>query len=138
MIEYQGTHNNMPYKVTFNEQMGFRCGYVGIPKYMSLYKVPYDHIPILLYNCHGGLTYSGFFDVVDDEFWYLGYDCGHYCDGIDLASVRKYCGDNDAETMKNSELYKLKKDKHAYTLDECLEMCFDMIDQIVNYELSII
>lgn len=36
--------------------MGYRCGYVGLPKENRYYKKKYDDIPV---DCHCGLSYSG-------------------------------------------------------------------------------
>lgn len=62
--------------------MGYRCGYVGLPKENRYYKKKYDDIPV---DCHCGLTYSEgrLFGQSDKDTWWIGFDCGHCFDGID-------------------------------------------------------
>jgi hypothetical protein len=45
--------------------MGYRCGYVGVPKG-----------PSAPFSCFG-----------DDGLWWIGFDCGHICDGVDPSII---------------------------------------------------
>lgn len=76
-FEYKG----FPCVVLFMP-MGYRCGYVGLPKENRYYKKKYDDIPV---DCHCGLTYSEnhLFGQDDKDIWWIGFDCGHCFDGID-------------------------------------------------------
>lgn len=81
--EYKG----MIYLIKHNG-IGYRCGYVIIPKDHVLYEKSYDDLydvetfefaefyPI---EAHGGLTFS---DFICEE-WALGFDCAHYGDAVD-------------------------------------------------------
>lgn len=82
-FEYKG----FPCVVLFMP-MGYRCGYVGLPKENKYYGKKYDNIPV---ECHGGLTYSEhrLFGQDDKDTWWIGFDCGHYCDGIDKDTFNK-------------------------------------------------
>jgi hypothetical protein len=70
--------------VVLSMPMGYRCGYVGIPKGNKYYQKDYNKIPV---NCHGGLTYSEneLYFQPDSDMWWIGYDCNHY---MDLGLVR--------------------------------------------------
>ena len=68
-----------------------RCGYVEVPKGHPLYEVDYhkDTVvlgksPDLVFEVHGGLTYSGGQDDypvnTDGESWWFGFDCAHLGD----------------------------------------------------------
>lgn len=95
--------------------MGHRCGYVGVPGDHPLYGVDYSQececltfpadeevgnrgvIPLLVgnrtapdvvFNVHGGLTFSGRRDSiadVDSAYWFFGFDCAHAGDAPDPA-----------------------------------------------------
>jgi len=44
--------------------------------------------PEVIFNVHGGLTYSGGGDYpVTSELYWFGYDCGHYDDAKDLSAM---------------------------------------------------
>jgi len=56
--------------------MGIPCGYVGLPKGHPDYGKHYDDIDDSI-EVHGGLTFSGYWEELQDQLWYLGFDCGH-------------------------------------------------------------
>jgi len=62
------------------------CGYVGLPAAHVYYRKDYGSLDL---DVHGGLTYAGECsghichvaeEGTDDMVWWLGFDCGHYCD----------------------------------------------------------
>ena len=71
------TKHGMLAFVVWDSDMGFRCGYVGITKNHPLYEVNYEKLP---FQCHGGLTFSGFHGLGKDGYWWVGFDCHHYDD----------------------------------------------------------
>ena len=127
-IEVTETYKNFKYVVVF-QNLGHRCGYVGIPKGHKLYEVHYDDIPV---DCHGELTYSDFSDILGQgDLWWIGFDCAHYNDGIDLNSLVKYFGTKFAIEILDAICYRAKRG-HVWTKDECVEECKKIIDQIVE------
>lgn len=71
--------------------MGYRCGYIKIPKGHPLCVDDYDYINNFV-NCHGGLTYAAYYlngEKCDDGVW-VGFDCRHSEDAIDLEALEKY------------------------------------------------
>lgn len=126
-IEATGTYKNFKYVVLF-QNLGHRCGYVGIPKGHKLYEVYYDDIPV---DCHGGLTYSDFDDILGQEdLWWIGFDCAHLNDGVDVESLVKYYGTELTAEMLYTLNYRVEG--HVWTKDECVEECKKIIDQIIE------
>lgn len=63
---------------------GYRCGYVSVNDYKD-----YDEYDI---ECHCGLSFSGTlrYNYEQKETYYIGFDCGHICDGRDYDTALKY------------------------------------------------
>lgn len=127
-FEYKG----FPCVVLF-QSLGFRCGYVGIPSDSEYYRKHYDEIPV---NCHCGLTYTDdrLFGQEELDKWWIGFDCGHACDGWDIEAMEKYFGD-DPIVMKHFSFMKKHWEKmNAYseirTLEYCIEECKKIVDQL--------
>ena len=87
--EKRFTYKGLPCVILFTP-LGYRCGYVGIPKGKKI-----DPKKIV---CHGDITYTG--STLGDkktDRWdgtWIGFDCGHTFDGRDIKATRKYYGDN--------------------------------------------
>jgi len=81
----RGEHLGYEWEVTSNK-MGFRCGYVRIPRGHPWHGMDYDNVGA---EVHGGLTYA----EADcncgkggaDDAWWLGFDCAHCGDAPDPA-----------------------------------------------------
>lgn len=85
-------------------KLGYRCGYVGVPEGHPWYGKDDDCEGPNKVQCHWGLTYAGdgrhFLPEDDDSnFWYFGFDCGHYCDVQDCETARRYSLVNDNEYL---------------------------------------
>jgi hypothetical protein len=117
--------------------MAYRCGYVGIPKGHKYYGKNYDYIPI---DCHCGLTYSEkyLYGQLDENTWWIGFDCGHYCDGYDVEAAKKlYADDRQAMTqitlLEQTGYYQVcNEDNPIRTLDYCIEQCKRIVDQLIS------
>lgn len=111
-----------------------RCGYVGLPKGHKYYQKDYNEIDIC---CHGGLTYGRPFlvDFADDDTWWIGFDCNHYDDRIDIDSAKKYFK-NEPELMEilrlREEVETTYPDSFATVkdLDYVMRECKDIVDQL--------
>lgn len=62
--------------------MGFLCGYVGVPPGHPAYGQGYSEEALYDIHVHGGLTYADEsrweeLDTLPDDWWWLGFDCGH-------------------------------------------------------------
>ena len=131
-FEYKG----YPCVVLF-QSLGFRTGYVGLPKKSKYYKKECDFIPI---DCHGGLNYSStsLYHQNDEDVWWIGFDCGHACDGYDIEKVEEYFKDDKqvrefAQTM-NSYWLKMNVFCCVRTLEYCEEQCRRIVAQILELE----
>lgn len=126
--------------VIIMQALGFRTGYVGIKKGNKFYGVPYDDIDI---DCHGGLTYSNYclVDQDDEDMWWIGFDTGHCYDAHDFEAALELfkdypkvvehlnferqieieCGVIDIGTIRS--------------LEYCEQQCKHIVDQIIELDL---
>ena len=83
-VEREFKHAGYKCVVTFGD-IGYRCGYVGVPKGSKLYGKNCEKLD---FDVHGGLTYSGGGKNSDypikSDLWWLGFDCAHGGDGKEL------------------------------------------------------
>lgn len=140
---------------------GHRCGYVGVPKGHVLHGAAYSEphpsltfpadeevgnrgiIPLIcssgearpdvVFNVHGGLTYSGGRDnypAESDGLWWFGYDCGHVGDGKSdeyKAAMREKFAGTDFNFMWND----CPGDVHR-TLAYCVSECESLARQLIE------
>lgn len=119
--------------------LGFRCGYVAISKGSPYYEVDYHKIDII---CHGGLTFSDYdlsLSQNQNDTWWLGFDCAHYHDLIDVAAGDAYYKDNQEwKTLKEVSLI-LQAPNEGFRImrKEMVENgCKDIVDQLLELEKS--
>ena len=76
-IEKQFQYKGRDCICVFNRD-GFRCGYVSVKRLGS-----FDELDI---KCHGGLNFEGILSeaYMPRALYYVGFDCGHICDGRDF------------------------------------------------------
>lgn len=82
-IEIEATYKGYDY-VVLGHSTGHRCGYVRIPSGHPWYGKNYDEIQVYV---HGGLTYSGFKNELLPSGYWVGFDCRHLNDSIDLSLI---------------------------------------------------
>lgn len=134
-FEYKG----FPCVVLFMP-IGYRCGYVGLPKYNIYYGKKYDDIPM---DCHRGLTYSNceLYGQDDMNTWWIGFDCGHFCDGLDKAKFEEYYEDDLKEMPVNDyrglimglyPMFKICSEYPVRTLEYVESECRKIVDQITG------
>ena len=116
-------------------QMGYRCGYVGVPADHKYYGENYDDIPI---DCHCGLTYSDdrLHGQEDKHTWWIGFDCGHACDGYDVEKMKEYFKENEEVMcqLKYMESYFKTMNEMSVirTLEYCEEECKKIVEQLLE------
>lgn len=111
----EGEHAGYQF-VTVHNGLGFRCGYVRVPKGHPWHGKDYDDIGA---DVHGGLTFAEF-DMPcekpgeDDAYW-VGFDCAHLGDAQDpsLPAEHKMPRIGMGETIKNQ----------SYVEAECRRLC---------------
>ena len=70
-----------------SEKMMFYCGYVGVPKRHPYYGLDYDSSELYYVVAHGGLTYASYLNEYDKDYWFFGFDCGHYNDSSSVEDL---------------------------------------------------
>lgn len=107
---------------------GYRCGYVS-----TTLRRDCNDFDI---ECHCGLTFSGALPeaYAPKEAFYIGFDCGHVCDGID-AELAYDLGLMD-EVRKDflEKSYLCLPDFPIRDLDYVEEQCKKIVDQLEELE----
>lgn len=118
---------------------GEPIGKRGIMSLFAFPKDPDDAIQMDVYfNVHGSLTYAGGGEQstypVESDLWWLGFDCGHAGDRVDIEALKKYFGDTE-RVKRNLEIggYLLLDGDVVRTKDYVQEQCKDLADQIIEY-----
>lgn len=134
IIEERFEYKGFPCVCLF-QSMGFRTGYVGLPKGNKYYGEDYGAIPV---SCHCGLTYGDYtlFGQDDKDTWWIGFDCGHCCDGFDIEKLHEYYKDNE-EVMKVAEhmhdYYAICNAENEFrTLEYVKENCMQIVEQLLE------
>lgn len=100
--------------------LGYRCGYVSVDDDDKEYDI----------ECHGGLSFSGTlpYDYGQKETYYIGFDCGHICDGNDYDLALKYGLINEKQYNNFIEMPTFLQPVRSveYVEDECKKI----VDQL--------
>ena len=135
VLEARFEHKGYPCVVLFMP-MGFRNGYVGLPKGHKYHGKDYDSIPV---DCHCGLTYGdyGLHAQEDKDTYWIGFDCGHCCDGFDLEKLEEYYGNtehNKANQIMRNYHEMINKEHQFRTLDYVKSECMKIVEQLESEE----
>lgn len=116
--------------VVLMNNIGFRCGYVGIDEDHPLYRVNYASSDILdSFNVHGGLTFSDFSKRLGDKnLWWFGYDCGHIGD----IPSKEYIGEYKRRVHSDYWHMEEKEGTHK-SLEYCVQECENLARQLSEY-----
>ena len=83
----KGVHEGYEWEVT-NNGIGYRCGYVRVPPGHPWHGKDYDSVEPYP-DVHGGLTFAEADEHCgkggEDDAWWLGFDCAHLGDAVDLS-----------------------------------------------------
>lgn len=107
---------------------GYRCGYVT-----TTLRCRYDSLDV---DCHGGLTFFGILptEYAPKQDFYVGFDCGHICDGIDTKLAYDY-GLIDENTKKMfDESFSYLSNYPVRDLGYVEEQCKKIVDQLEELE----
>lgn len=126
VIEERFEYKGFPCVVMF-QPIGFRTGYVGLPKTNEYYGKDYDVIPI---ECHCGLTYArcDLFGQDDKDTYWIGFDCGHVCDSHDIEKVMEYYG--ECHTDRIREMFSYLEYEVVRSFDYVKAECKNIVDQL--------
>ncbi len=117
---------------------GFRCGYVSVDNTHPYYGKNYTEDGPDNIMCHWGLTYSGngsHFYTDDDCYWWFGFDCGHYEDGVDFDTAKEYAIVSDKEYLIGKEFSVALNDGALIKTQEFVEEnCKMIVEQLIAVE----
>ena len=111
---------------TFN-RLGVRCGYVSVhtKKHHTDYNI----------SCHCGLSFGA--DKLSDECspseeYYIGFDCGHICDGQDLQQAKEYglIGNTEYKLMSGILSLGNSAKMPIRSLEYVKNQCKSIVDQL--------
>ena len=110
--------------VRFNEALGFRCGYVKLHKD--------EAIDTSELGVHGGVTFTG--KLKDKDGGWIGWDYGHYCDGIDVDAWEIYNPPKDEEEKKFRDEYIscMNLEGAVYKIEDVIYDCKRAVDDILK------
>lgn len=134
--EYKKSYGNSKYLIAVAvNDLGYRCGYVGVPKGDPLYGMQYDDEIFDSVDAHGGLNFSDTRKfVTPDDIWFFGFDCGHCGDAVDKMT-------EEGKAHLNREppsFYNFLLEGHVWTLDEVIAESESLSNQLANLSKTII
>lgn len=119
--------------VIVGQNLGHRCGYIAIPKGHEFYGVGYEDIDI---DVHGGWTYSENskweYPVIANDIWWIGFDCGHYCDGKDLELIKSFGKDSESVKYMLDMESRFPSNEEVRTIEYVENELIDAVKQIKN------
>lgn len=123
LIEKQFQYKGRDCICVFNRD-GFRRGYVSVKRLIAFGKLDIE--------CHGGLNFEGILSeaYMPRALYYVGFDCGHICDGRDfeLAYQRGMITEIERDFSIGAFAYLLGKPVRSleYVENECIKI----VDQL--------
>lgn len=141
VIEGGGNYKDYEYLITFTSN-GFRCGYVGLKeKETEIFeneKKNYGGCYYPSLECHCGVTFyddhrsiKKILPIKCNDLW-VGFDCGHYDDGLDIHLVDKYFPDIDEKFKPTKERALLFGGLSAQSYEYVEKDCMSIIDQLIS------
>lgn len=127
-VEANFKHKGLPCLI-LGMGSGYRCGYVGVPKGHPYYNVNYHTIPV---EVHGGLTYGRVDDIYpipnNSKYYFLGFDCAHWDDALDLELVKELSSKNKLEDKLCCLEHFISG--HKWTTEEVMAEVISLADQV--------
>lgn len=127
VVEKQFEYKGRDCIIVFNRN-GYRCGYVSVKKEVGGYSHRIKPLYVDLDIDSVMLTFGDTLPscYLPKETYYIGYDCGHVGQGIDKSLLLKY------NLRKEDELDLLYDNPEdiVVSLDECIEICKNLIDEL--------
>lgn len=118
--------------------LGFLCGYVALPENHRLYEVDYEDLDTI--DVHGGITYSGYSQLenqkftesstqVDDNTWWIGFDCSH---GYDLVPGMQHIVNSGNRVYRDIDYVTNEVEELAAKLQQTPRPPSSMIDRVLD------
>lgn len=120
------------------QDLGHRCGYVGVGKNHPLYGVFYDNEEVYNLYVHGGITYAsdgeGQYPVESEGVWWFGFDCAHWEDRCDHKASLKHFPHLREMIMIRMEVDQRHKFGTVRTIKYVKEQCKILAEQLYLLE----
>lgn len=112
-------------------RLGYRLGYASVPE--SRNDEQYEDLYEDIY-CHCGLSFVGPlpYEYGQKEKCYIGFDCGHICDGRDYDTAIEYGLIDETEKEEQLEAFKYLIGREIATLDYVEQQCKHIVDQLIE------
>lgn len=138
VVEREFEHCGLKCVVVFQD-MGHRCGYVGVTKDHPFYGAFYDDETISNIDVHGGITYAsdgGGQYPIESDLWWFGFDCAHWQDLSDHKAALKYFPHLTETIMLRKKVDDAYKTKHGVvrTIKYVREQCRILAEQLYLLE----
>lgn len=106
---------------------GYRCGFVSTTLYSH-----YDFD----IECHCGITFGGILPEAYEpkEAFYIGFDCGHICDGRDTRLAYEYGLIDEVTKEAIDESFSYLQGYPVRDIDYVVEQCKKIADQLEELE----
>lgn len=130
IIESNFVYKKFRCVVTFNGNVGCRCGYVELPNESRFANLQYNEL--INIDVHGGITYfeTGASDYpIPSKYGWIGFDCTHDDDEQDFKTWIKYFPEN-YEIIKNLRLCETEHGT-VKNLGFCEKECKKIVDQLI-------
>lgn len=127
VVEKQFQYKGHDCICVFNRK-GYRCGYVS-----TTLRRHYDDFDI---DCHCGLTFGGMLPeaYAPKEAFYIGFDCGHICDGTDTQLALDYGLISQATKKMFDESFSYLRNYPVRDVGYVVKQCKKIIDQLEELE----
>lgn len=108
---------------TFN-RLGVRCGYVSVDENALFMASEID--------CHCGISFQDElpYDYGQTKKYYIGFDCGHICDGRDADKAFEYGLITEYERLQYEKAFFYLDTCPIRDLDYVVENCKKIVDQL--------
>lgn len=120
------------------QDLGHRCGYVGVGKNHPLHGQFHDVEEIENLNVHGGITYAsdgrGQYPIESDEMWWFGFDCAHWGDCGDHKASLKHFPHLREQIMMRIEIDNRHKFGSVRTIRYVKDQCKILAEQLYLLE----
>ena len=130
IVEVEEEYNGFTYMVCFNAKEGFRCGYVKIPEGHPFYENRDFRDFNVGYEVNWGLSFSG--RLKDHDGWWIGFDCNHSNNGVDVSEMKKYWTKEEFDIIKFYVGY--YKDIYGFIprTGDVSRTCMSIIDEMLE------
>lgn len=128
--EAKAEYRGFTYLVLACCNQGYRGGYVQIPEGHPLYEKREFWKFNVGYEVNWGLSFSG--RLKDQTGWWIGFDCNHINNGVDVKLIRNHYSKEEVEKIldeleKTKDFYGYAPSKIAVERD-----CMGIIDELLD------